>query len=133
MNFKLRRYNGKDYEMVKHWWDLQREQAPTREMLPSESTWLLYDDESPILCVTLYLLNSKQFAMIDNFIGNPDFKGEKRREGTKFLLRFLEASAKEMGYKSLFCMGSNDKTKEYYKSIGFEKTLDVTCFIKEIR
>lgn len=130
----IRNYKDSDYGMVKAWWDEHKEAAPLPHMLPTESTYVYELDGIPALCVTMYLLNTKAFAMVDNFVGNPAIEKSKRqvvsREGFPFLLR----RAKELGIERLFCMGHRAKLKLYYESLGFSRTLtDVDTFILEVK
>lgn len=122
-----------DWKMISRWWEASKEIGPTRDML-SGSTYILEFNKTPALCVTLYLLNAKAFAIVENFIGNPEVDKKVRRELTPILLAHLEQQAREHGYNRLFCMGAKDKLKSYYQDLGFVKTLDnVTTFIKEIK
>lgn len=127
----IKTYTATQYEMIKSWWDKQGEICPTEDMLPLESTWILYIKDTPALCVCLYYTNIKEYCYIENFVGNPDFKGPERKEGTRILLKYIGNAAKDRGYKKLVCLASNKELARYYQIIGFTATLtNVTTFCK---
>jgi len=129
--FTIKKYKTLDYDMIKSWWDLQNEIGPTKEMLPLESTYILCLKDKPILCVSLYFTNIKEYCYIECFVGNPDAKGLARREGTKILFDYICAVAKQKGYKKVVCLSHNEVLTKYYMSLGLNPTLtNVTTFCK---
>lgn len=131
--FSVRNYTAKDFEMVHKWWTQQNEFPPTKEMLPEESTFICEHEKTPMVAITVYLTNSKEFCILDNFIGNPDYSGNLRREASEIIVNFCEIFAKELGFKSIMCMAIKDKLKEYYPKFGYTKRMDnVATFNKEL-
>lgn len=109
------------------------EPAPSDAMLPLDSTFVLEHEGKPFLAVTMYLTNSKEFCMLDNFIGNPELSGPLRRDFTRLLLNYCEGVAIALGYKKIFCMATNEKLAAYYEGLGFTPTCNtVTTFIKTL-
>lgn len=123
-----------DFEMLKSWWIKQDEFPPTKEMLPEESTYILeIEGLGPIVSITLYLTNTREFCILDNFIGNPDFSGPARKEVSEIIISHAEKQAKELGYKSIMCMALKDKLKDYYQTFGYVKRFDnLATFNKEL-
>lgn len=130
----IRNYKKEDYPLIKSWWDRAKEIAPYPSMMPEESSFVLELEGKPILAITLYLTNSVQIAWIDNLIGNPEITGNKRREATKMLVKYVEDFAREKGYKSTLCFSEKDKLVNYYQTLGYHPTLrNVTTLIKELK
>ncbi len=121
--------------MVQAWWQPSPEGViPTPEMMPPDSTFICLYEGMPALSVTMYLTNTPEFCMVDNFIGNPEMRGPLRRELTKELLAYVEYIAQGLGYKKIFCMASNERLASYYGELGFNKTLSgVTTFTKDVQ
>lgn len=102
-------------------------------MLPKGTTFIMEGDDQILACMTMYLTNSKQFAMLDNLISNPYIDKPVRREAVKKLINHCEILAFEMGYKSLFCMSTKAKLTERYESHGYRPTFrGVTTLTKQL-
>lgn len=131
--FSIRNYNQDDFSMLLKWWILQNEFPPTKEMLPEESTFICEYENIPLVSITLYLTNSKEFCLLDNFVGNPEWKGILRKSASREIIKHAEKVAKELGYKSIMCMAYKPNLKEYYPSFGYTQRLDnVSTFNKEL-
>lgn len=129
----IRPFTKNDFEMVQAWWKKQDELPPTLDMLPQESTFICEYNNSPLLAITVYLTNSKEFCILDNFIGNPEMTGKPRKDGSALIIEFAEQFAKDLGYRSMMCMAFKDKLKNYYQSFGYTKRFDnVATFNKEL-
>lgn len=129
----IRQYRKSDFGMIRRWWIDQGEVAPTEGMLPESSSFILEDEYGiPLLCVSLFLTNC-ELAWVENFVGNPQLRGELRQAGTILLLDHIAQFAAKLGYVRLVCQASNDKLRAYYSKIGFTETLSgLTSFAKEI-
>lgn len=131
MNTQIKQFQSDNYQMIKSWWDCAKEVAPELNMLPRTS-YIMYHNQLPILSVSLFITNGP-LAWVDNYIGNPEFKGEVRKQCGKLLLNHLEEVAKLNGKDRLFCMSVNDKTSKRYVELGFTKTCsNVSTFTKEL-
>jgi len=131
--FNVRKFKQTDFEMLHNWWKIQDEFPPTREMLPEESTFICEFNEIPMVSITVYLTNSKEFCMLDNFIGNPDVPKDLRKEASSLIIAYSEQFAKDLGYKSILCMSLKEKLSNYYQSFGYIKRLtNVSTFNKEL-
>ena len=101
--------------------------------LPTDTTYILEVDNIPVLSACLFLMNCKDASMVENVIGNPEYK-ELRKGKLPLLINHLENEAKNLGYNTLVIFSFEDKVKSIYENLGFKKTLEnVTTFAKEIR
>lgn len=131
--FSVRNFKQVDFEMLQNWWKTQDEFPPTREMLPEETTFICEHNDLPLVSITLYLTNSKEFCMLDNFVGNPELRGDLRKEASALIISHAEQLAKKLGYKSIMCLALKDKLGEYYQSFGYKKRFsNVLTFNKEL-
>lgn len=131
MELLIRKFEFKDYELIKSWWEQYSEQAPVLTTMP-ETSYVMYFDNQPILSVSLFLTNGS-VAWIDNYIGNPSLKGSIRKECGVVLLKHLEEVAKENSKDRMFCMSMNEKTSQRYLELGFTKTAsNISTFIKGV-
>lgn len=129
----IRAYKKNDWPLVKQWWALSKEVAPLETMMPTESSFVAEIDGNPALAVTVYLTNTPEVTYVENFIGNPEYRGETRKKLTEMLLACLGDFVSRLGYRRLLCMSEKPELKNYYKEIGFTKTLDgVATFTKEV-
>ena len=119
--------------MIREWWIAAGSPAPTMDMMPENSSFVLEVDGKPLLAVTVYMTNSKQIAWVDNLISSPlPFKGN-RRDYVEEMQKFLEIWAKTEGYKSLFCFSEKEVLVKRYMELGYMPTLkNVTTLVKEI-
>lgn len=130
----IRPYESKDWPMVLSWWEMQKEFAPLETMMPIDSSFVAELDGNPALAVCLYLTNTPEVCYVENFVGNPEFKGPVRKEATKILLDHISSFAHFLGFKRMMCMTEKTILKTHYESIGFTRTLDgVATFIKETK
>lgn len=132
MELLIKKFENKDYELLKSWWGSYKEQAPELKMMP-ETSYVMYFNSQPILSVSIFLTNGP-IAWIDNYIGNPSLKGSIRKECGIVLLKHLEEVSKDNLKDRMFCMSINEKTSERYIELGFTKTAsNISTFIKEIK
>jgi len=134
MNYKIRHYNGSEYQLIKSWWVDIKEVPPLPIMLPEESTYIFEVNGEPSICVTLYLTNSKAFCMIDNLICSPSLKDKgTRREAIELFKNYIDGVVKEKGFAGILCMTEKPALKKRYMELGYKPTLEgVTTLVKEI-
>lgn len=131
MKTEIKQFKSDNYPLIKSWWEFAKEVAPELNVMP-ETSYIMYHNEQPILSISLFLTNGC-LAWIDNFIGNPEFKGEIRKQCSKLLINHIEEVAKLNGKDRLFCMSINDKTSKRYIELGYDKTCsNVSTFIKKV-
>lgn len=129
----IRLFKEKDYKDILMWWIKSGELPPSLNMLPLDSTFILEYEGTPILSMCVYFTNTKEIAYSENLIGNPNFKGPKRRELVPVLFKYVENFAKDKGYKRFICFSYKDKLKKRYKNLGYKPTVNnLTSFVKEL-
>jgi hypothetical protein len=127
----IRDYTDEDWSVIDSWWKSSGEVGPLQSMMPPDSSFIAEIDCVPALAVCLYLTNTKEICYVENFIGNPDLKGNFRKLATAILLDHITLFANRLGYKRLICMTEKPVLVERYKEIGFIPTLSgVTTFVR---
>lgn len=133
MEYSVRLYKDSDYAEVKRWYAQTEEGIPAPDLFPHESTLILEADGSPVFCLIVYLTNSKKLCYFEGWVGNPDFRGEKRDEASHRLVDAACAFAKSLGYQNALTFSYRDKVKERIGDFGFIRTLDnLSAFVKEL-
>lgn len=121
-----------DYETTKHWWGAVNEPAPPLDLIP-ETTFIIRYNDAPILALSLFLTNCKGVAYLENFVGNPDFKGAIRRDAAQALVDYACNFAAALGVMRVGCLAYRDKLKPRYEQLGMIKTLDnVSSFARDL-
>lgn len=128
----IRSYQKNDWPIILSWWKAENEIAPIETMMPLDSSFIANIDGQPALAVCLYLTNTPEITYVENFIGNPEFRGSVRNKATHILLDHINNFAAKLGYKRMLCFSEKPALQSYYEKIGFTRTLDgVATFVKE--
>lgn len=128
---QIRTLEGSDFSLLSAWWSEHGMPSPTRDIYPPTSYMCLYDGV-PTLSASLFLMNCPGAAKIENLVGNPLLRAE-RKECVPLLFRHVERIAAAWGYKQLILFSYEDKLKQKYEDLGYVKTLEnVTTFSKKI-
>lgn len=132
MSIRFEQFNETShYAELKGWWSQRDEAGPTLQMIP-ETSYIMYCDNKPILFISLIMTNT-EVIWLENLIGNPEYKGQKRKECANLFLSYIENVAKTNNKKRFFCMSANEKTTQRYIELGFQQTLsNVSTFIRSI-
>lgn len=126
---KIRPYTPEDFEVVKSWWG----QELPREVYPLESTFVAECDGLPRLVVAIYYTNCPLVAFMEGFCGDPEFRGEKRKELGQTLLTHCESVAREKGFKRLIGQSANPKLTKRWQELGFVMQVEqMSSLVKEI-
>lgn len=129
----IREYRDSDYEMLRSWWEVQGEPAPTRNLIPKDSTFILEISGDPILSISAYMTNVKGMSYLENFIGNPQYK-EDRSKHSSIIVEHAVTFLKNKGYERVVCFSYKDKLKKRYEELGMKKTLNnLSSFVREIK
>lgn len=124
----IRKFIPSDHAMACKWMGLE---VPV-EIYPPESTYVLELDQ-PVLLVCIYYTSCPTLAFMENFCGNPDFKGEKRRELGHHLLKHCEDEARARGVKRLIGQSASEKLTKRWLELGFKMQIEqMSSLIKEI-
>ncbi len=133
MEHYIRFYNNEDYEMLRGWWASSNRLGPQQNMMSESSSLILEIEDKPVLSITVYFTNASGVCFLENFVGNPDFKGPSRKEAAKLLVEFSYEFAKSMGYKNIVGFGTHEKLNKYYEELGMKPmTHNITSFVREL-
>ena len=133
MKLHVRNYRDSDYDMIGSWWAHYKEPFTTRDVIPTDTTFILEYGGAPVACITLFLSNSKGYSSLEGFIKNPEYK-DIPRAITGYLMEYACNVAKNLGYKIVALATREDRLVERYKENGFKITMtNATTMIKELR
>lgn len=124
MNMKIRSFTEADYETVSEW--VKEYPTPSKELLTKSSTFVLEVDGNMMFVLTVYFTNCKEICFVENFMGNPEFKDE-RKAHSQLLFTYVEKLAKDYGYKHIVGFSNVDKLTHKYESFGYRKLTDNLC------
>jgi len=126
MSIQIRPYKNEDYNEVASWIvDMPQLSA---DLLSKSSTFILEMDSKLLFLLTVYFTNCKEICFLDNFIGNPKMKNE-RKEHSQLLFTYIEELAKDLGYKSVVCFSNIDKLTQKYETYGYNKLMKNACVL----
>lgn len=133
MNVRLYK-KSEDLSIILNWYRSRKQIEPYANMFTEESTFILEnEDKRPIMCVSVYLTNSKEIALLEHLICDPDFKGYLRNVAIKMITNHAERFTKELGYKRLITLINKESLKNKYASYGYkENSFDLSLFVKEL-
>lgn len=114
--YTIRSYTKKDFPLLKEWYATLKQNTPTEEMFPLETTFILEMKETPAICLSVILTNCKEFAYIENFIADPNVKN--RKQATQSMFDAAVGFAKALGYKRVAGFCHEPKLVERYKEMG---------------
>lgn len=132
MNYLIRPYTHKDFEMIASWWTMQGESAPIFGMMVEDGTFVLEIDGIPALTQTVLLTQSKELCYLEGFCKNPEFKKISLECYVPLLWDQVFSYAKNKGYKRILGYCKVDKLKNKYKRLGLIQVMDnLSGFTKE--
>jgi hypothetical protein len=114
---KIRLYKDSDYEKLACWWGIQGEPIPSKDLIPLDSTFILSANGIDLLSISIFLTNVKGMCFLENFVGNPNYKKE-RKLCSRALVDHAVDFAKNKGYTRVVCFSYKDKVGERYKDLG---------------
>lgn len=124
-----REYKPSDFNMLKSWWNDKGLAHPTEDMIP-ETTYILEDNGIPVYSASLFLMNCKAGAMLENLISNPNIKDKK---GLDLLIERIEKEATFRGYNTLIIYSSKENVKDIFSNKFYIKTQDnVSSYAKRL-
>ena len=86
----IRKYNYfSDYSMIESWLSGHGKKCPPDSLFPAESTFIASINNKDLIMASIYFTNAKPLAYIENFIGNPNEKGDHRKEAGQCLIQGL--------------------------------------------
>lgn len=132
MNYTIRHYKKEDYKDIASWWNANNK-AIAEDFMSEETSFILEMDSKPLLSLTVYLTNCPGICYLENFIGNPEFKGKERKEASKQLVNFAYEFAKAAGYKHIMGFSTANKLDEYYQELGMKPLVkNITSMVRSL-
>lgn len=133
MNFNIKPYKNSDFEQIVSWWNFYKECPPIEGMMIEDGTFILELNNTPAICVTVFLTQSKEICYFEGLIKNPMFKDNNLNEYVKLLVDHCSDYCKNKGYKRVVAFSSNSKLTNKYESFGFNRTLqNLTGLMREL-
>lgn len=133
MYFESREYTPDDYEMVCGWWE-QWGKKPLPDTHMSKTGVIVSSCGVDLCCAWLYKTDSA-FCIMDWFISNKDAPKLLKTGSVSFLVKEIEAKAKDYGFSTIFTSVRNQHLKNALVECGFDdenKDLYMTNYIKGI-
>jgi hypothetical protein len=125
MTLTVRPYTGFDFPLVHNWWSKSNEIAPwTPTLMPLDSTFVCCVDDTPAVCVSVYLTNCKEICYIEGLISNPLLTKQQRTAAVEKLNEHITTFAKQLGYKRMICLAYKEPLKKRYEELGYMKTIE---------
>lgn len=118
----IRTLKPSEFEMINGWQKEEIGYGFEFWMLPP-TTFVVEVNETPVAAVSLILTNCHAISQIENLVGNPAKRNE-RREAIPHLINFVCEYAKSFGSRRIYMNAYVDKLKEKYESFGFTKASD---------
>ena len=121
-NITIRPIEEEDYKFINKWWvDATGKNPPKRNLLPENGLHGLMacKDNSPVMCVYLYLTNSKM-GYCDYMIGDPEYREKDRQD---ILLRLMTSSIKtanNLGYEDFWFLTKEKGLLSKCEGLGVE-------------
>lgn len=129
----IREYTQADFETIKSWWEGVKMYGFSESFIPEESTYIALWRGEPIASISLVKTNVKEYAWLENLIGNPEMDGGEREYAVSSLVKYVESKAKSLGYEKLLCIAPNGKLSNRYLEMGYVPSLSsVTIQVKEL-
>lgn len=110
----IRSYIPQDFKTIQSW----HSDAPSMEQFPLESSFILEENNVPVVCISIILTNTP-ICYMDNMIGNPEIKD--RKEYTQTLMNYAWSFAKGKGYKYSVAFSKNEKLTSRHNQMGWQK------------
>lgn len=123
----VRPYFKEDYEVIGAWLKIPE------YTLPLDSTFVAEYDGKPAVMLTVYFTNDPTFALLENFIGDPDLDKSIRRPLSAELAEHVERVAKSRGVTRLVCLAPHEKLTKRYQELGYSVVLqNINALVRDI-
>ena len=104
-----------------------------KDLLPKEGTGglLVHVENIPIAAGFIYLTNSK-LAFINDIVYDKNKDEKLLHNSLDLLIVAFEQSLKELGFKSIIVIGTDEMLNDSYKALGWEESETINKLIKNI-
>lgn len=129
----IRNYKKEDLNLILKWYRDHKQFEPFANMLLTDSTFILEHDNKPVMCISVYLTNSKEIALLEHLVRDPEFNGSIKDEAIKMITNYAENFTKNMGYSRLVTLINRKSLKDKYLNYGYiENGKDLSIFVKDL-
>jgi hypothetical protein len=102
--------------------------------LPVDSTYVAEWSGVPVVALSFFFTNSRALLLVDNLMSAPSAPHQLRRVAIDQMNGFMDALARQLGYRRILCFTSVPKLVERYQELGFQDSgTDLTSLIKELK
>ena len=119
------------WPVICSWWEGYNMAPPHKDMMPPDSTLVIYYDGLPVAAIAVILTNTKT-AWLENLISDPKSDLEIKKECVDVLINSAISLCEGLGFQRIFCMSNNRATQRRYEQFEFVKTVDVSGMIRRI-
>jgi hypothetical protein len=104
-----------------------------KDLLPKEGIGglMVHFDNIPIAAGFIYLTNSK-LAFINDIVYDKNKDEKLLHNSLDLLIVAFEQSLKELGFKSIIVIGTNEMLNDSYKALGWKESGTINKLIKNI-
>lgn len=131
--YTIRNFNSADFSLLSSWWEKrQKEHAPTLDMMPEGTSYIIEYNNVPIASMCWISTNCKAVAYCANFISNPEIEKKVRKEAVKLLFDHISKEARDRGYQNLLAFSHTSKVGDRFSELGMRPTMIVTSFVRSL-
>jgi len=104
-----------------------------KDLLPKEGIGglMVHFENIPIAAGFIYLTNSK-LAFINDIVYDKNKDEKLLHNSLDLLIVAFEQSLKELGFKSIIVIGTNEMLNDSYKALGWKESETINKLIKNI-
>ena len=114
----IRKFELSDYSTLVKWY-IEWELPITPYSWLSEETYIVENGDEPLCVGGVYQLDKAPFFWIESIASNRNSKKEDRKQAIKFLIKHLEAVAKNKGAEIIMGSTPRDSLADTFKELGF--------------
>jgi len=119
-----------DAVIIKKWWKQMGVDYDINSL--PDTTFILECDGKLQYAVPVFYTNGDRIY-IEDFISDPELSSIDRINKSEVLLKAINDTAKEKGFKIIIGFAPDDKLLKRYEDLGFQKGLKIDIIFKDIR
>lgn len=128
----IRSYTDEDFVMLHRWNAAYGEFGPTREMIPTDSAFILEVDGKPAFFLSMWLTNMN-CCYLEGIVSDKSFRGD-REACLKAMFDHVEGVAKEKGYNTMIALAYKEPITNMLHKYGFTTTLrNITSSVRRVK
>lgn len=128
----IRQYSPLDLPLLNRWYERVGVFGISENLLPS-TTYILENNGKPVIAHSLVCTNVKEYAYLEGFISDVDYRAPDRDELVRYMVNFMKDLGKSLGYRRLLTIAPNEKLRQRYIELGGKATMEnVTTVVVEL-